>query len=157
MKTNRILFPEGKRTSASNLAASLDPGCFRPITVKGRTYMVYRYEGPLNKIDNAVVLLSYPAGAMGKKCALRVFLCSDSSLSDETILEYYSHRWTIEVLFRSHKRYMGLKSFMVRAAKALDRLLLVLALAHFFFSCGFGHIVPFYTALHLCRAAFGIS
>ena len=157
MKTNRILFPEGKRTSASNLAASLDPGCFHPITVKGRTYMVYRYEGPLNKIDNAVVLLSYPAGAMGKKCALRVFLCSDSSLSDETILEYYSHRWTIEVLFRSHKRYMGLKSFMVRAAKALDRLLLVLALAHFFFSCGFGHIVPFYTALHLCRAAFGIS
>ena len=63
---------------------------------------------------------------MGRKCALRVFLCSDSTLSDETILEYYSHRWTIEVLFRAHKRYMGLKSFMVRAAKALDRLLLVL-------------------------------
>ena len=60
MKTNRILFPEGKRTSASDLAASLDPGCFHPVTVKGRTYMVYRYEGPLNKIDRAVVLLSYP-------------------------------------------------------------------------------------------------
>ena len=88
MKTNRILFPEGKRTSASDLAASLDPGCFHPVTVKGRTYMVYRYEGPLNKIDRAVVLLSYPPAAMGRKCALRVFLCSDSSLSDETILEY---------------------------------------------------------------------
>ena len=108
MKTNRILFPEGKRTSASDLAASLDPGCFHPVTVKGRTYMVYRYEGPLNKIDHAVVLLSYPPAAMGRKCALRVFLCSDSTLSDETILEYYSHRWTIEVLFRAHKRYMGL-------------------------------------------------
>ena len=69
-------------------------------------------------------------------------------------LEYYSHRWTIEVLFRAHKRYMGLKSFMVRAAKALDRLLLVLALAHFFFSCGLGHIVPFHIGLHLCRTAF---
>ena len=154
MKTNRILFPEGKRTSASNLAASLAPGCFRPVTVKGRTYMVYRYEGPLNKIDHAVVLLSYPASAMGKKCALRVFLCSDPSLPDEMILEYYSHRWTIEVLFRSHKRYMGLKGFMVRAAKAIDRLLLVLALAHFFFSCGLGHIVPFHIGLHICRTAF---
>jgi len=37
---------------------------------------------------------------------------------------------------------MGLKSLMVRAAKALDRLLLVLTLAHFFFSYGFGHMCP---------------
>jgi hypothetical protein len=116
--------------------------------------MVYCYEGPLNKIDHAVVLLSYPAAAMGRKCTLWVFLCSDSTLSDETILEYYSHRWTIEVLFRSHKSYMGLKSFMVRAAKALDRLLLVRVLAHFFFASALGHIVPFHIGIHLCRAAF---
>ena len=96
--------------------------------------MVYRYEGPLNKIDHAVVLLSYPETAVGKKNALRVFLCSDASLSDQTILEYYAHRWKIEVFFRSHKRYMGLKSFMVRSAKAIDRLLLILSVAHFFFS-----------------------
>ena len=155
MKTNRILYPEGKRVSAAELAASLDPGYFHPITVKSRTYMVYRYEGPLNKIDHAVVLLSYPADAIGKKSALRVFLCSDPSLSDEVILEYYSHRWSIEVMFRSHKRYTGLKSFMVRTTKALDRLLLILALAQFFFSCGLGRIVPFHSGIRLCRAAFG--
>ena len=154
MKTNRILYPEGKRISAAELAASLDPSCFHPVTVKSRTYMVYRYEGALNKIDHAVVLLSYPADAIGRKSALRVFLCSDSSLSDETILEYYSHRWPIEVMFRSHKRYMGLKSFMVRSAKAIDRLLLILALAHFFFSCGLGRILPFHSGLRLCRSAF---
>lgn len=154
MKTNRILYPEGKRTSAADLAGSLAPGCFHPVTVKGRTYMVYRYEGPLNKIDHAVVLLSYPAGAFGKKNALRAFLCSDLSLSDETILDYYAHRWTIEVIFRSHKRYMGLKSFMVRTIKAFDRLLLILALAHFFFSCALGPILPFHAGLRLCRAAF---
>ena len=154
MKTNRILYPEGRRASAADLAASLDPGCFHPVTVKGRAYMVYRYEGPLNKIDHAVVLLSYPASAMGRKTALRVFLCSDTSLADQTILEYYTHRWTIEVMFRSYKRYTGLKGFMVRAAKAIDRLLLVLALAHFFFSCGLGRIVSFHIGLHICRAAF---
>ena len=154
LKTNRILYPEGKRTSAANLASSLTPGCFHPVTVKGRTYMVYRYEGALNKIDHAVVLLSYPAGAVGKKKALRVFLCSDASLSDQTILDYYAHRWTIEVLFRSHKRYLGLKTFMVRAAKAIDRLLLILSLAHFFFSFGLGSVLPFHVGLRLCRAAF---
>lgn len=156
-KTNRILFPEGKRTAAADLAASLDSGCFHPVTVKGRTYMVHRYEGPLNKIDNAVVLLSYPLGAFGKKNALRVFLCSDVSLSDETILEYYTHRWSIEVLFRSHKRYLGLKTFMVRTVIAFDRLLLVLALAHFFFSSPLGHFLPFHSGLRLCRSAFVFS
>ena len=155
MKTNRILYPEGKRISVSDLASSLNPGCFHPVTVKGRTYMVYRYEGALNKIDRAVVLLSYPAGALGKKNTLRVFLCSDISLSDETILEYYAHRWSIELFFRSRKRYMGLNSFMVRSAKAMDRLLLVLALAHFFFSCGLGRILPFFSGLRLCRSCFG--
>lgn len=157
MKSNRILYPGGKRIPAADLAASLDPGCFRPVTVKGRIYMVYRYEGALNKIDHAVVLLSYPLGAFGKKSALRVFLCSDSSLTTETILNYYGHRWTIEVLFRSHKRYTGLKSFMVRTAKAVDRLLLILALAHFFFSCGLGCIMPFHSGIRRCRAAFVIS
>ncbi len=154
MKTNRIRYPEGKRVSAANLASSLDSGCFHPVTVKGRAYLVYRYEGELNKIRHAAVLLAYPADAFGKKNALRVFLCSDTSLADETILEYYSHRWTIEVFFRSLKRHMGLKSFMVRAAKALDRFLLILAIAHFFFSCGLGTVCPFHMGVRFCRGAF---
>ena len=41
MKTNRILFPEGMRTSTADLAAALDSGCFHPVTVKGRICMVY--------------------------------------------------------------------------------------------------------------------
>ena len=155
MKTNRILYPDGKRTSTTGLVSSLTSDCFHLVTVKGRTYMVYRYEGVLNKIDHAVVLLSYPVGAVGKKSALRIFLCSDTSLSDQTILDYYAHRWTIEVLFRSHKRYMGLKSFMVRAAKAFDRLLLILSVAYFFFSFGLGLVLPFQVGIRLCRSAFG--
>ena len=69
IKTNRILLAGGKRVSAFDLAASLAPDCFHPVMVKGRTYMVYRCEGPLNKIDHAVVLLSYPVAAMDRKCA----------------------------------------------------------------------------------------
>ncbi len=152
MKTNRILYPNGQRTSAMDYARSLSPSHFRLVTVKGCEYWVYRYEGPLNKIPNAVVLLSYPKDAFGNPTALRVFLCSDHSLDDSTILDYYSHRWKIEVMFRSQKRYMGLKGFMVRAAKAFDRLLTILCLAHFFFTCGLGSILPFEESIRSCRA-----
>ena len=156
MKTNRILYPNGQKTSAMDVAKSLLPDQFHPVTVKGRAYLVHRYEGPLNRIPHAVVLLSYPVNAFGQSKALRVFLCSNFSLEDETILDYYSNRWSIEVMFRSQKRYMGFKSFMVRTVKAFDRLLVILCLAHFFFSCGLGHILPFLAGLRFARAAFGI-
>ena len=156
MKTNRILYPNGQKTSAMDYAKSLMPDQFHPVTVKGRTYLVHRYEGPLNKISHAVVLLSYPENAFGQSGALRVFLCSDPSLEDSTILSYYSNRWRLEVMFRSQKRYMGFKSFMVRTVKAFDRLLIILCLAHFFFSCGQGTTMPFHTGLRFARAAFGI-
>ena len=70
------------------------------------------------------------------------------------IHSYYANRWTIEVFFRSHKRYMGLKSFMVGTAKAFDRLLIILTLAHFFFSCALGHFLPIHSGIRLCRHAF---
>ncbi|WP_298021191.1 transposase [uncultured Dysosmobacter sp.] len=152
-KTNRTLYPNGQRTSAMDYACSLSPSHFHLVTVKGRTYWVHRYEGPLNKIHNAVVLLSYPKEAFGNPKALRIFLCSDLSLDDRTILEYYSHRWKIEMMFRSQKRYMGFKSFMVRAAKAFDRLLTILCLAQFFFTCGLDSYLPFEASIRSCRAS----
>ncbi len=156
MKTNRILYPNGQRTSAMDYARALSSSHFHLVTVKGHEYWVHRYEGTLNKIHNAVVLLSYPKEAFGNPKALRIFLCSDLSLEDRTILEYYSHRWKIEVMFRSQKRYMGFKSFMVRAAKAFDRLLTILYLAHFFFTCGLASILPFEASIRSCRRSLGI-
>ncbi len=126
---------------------------FHLVTVKGREYWVHRYEGSLNKIPNAVVLLSYPKDVFGNSKALRVFLCSDLSLDDSTTLDYYLHRWKIEVMFCSQKRYMGFKGFMVRAAKAFDRLLTILCLAHFFFTCGLGSYLPFEASIRSCRAS----
>jgi len=156
MKTNRILYPNGQRTSVSDYAKALSPSHFHLVTVKGRGYWVHRYEGSLNKIPYAVVLLSYPKDAFGNSQTLRVFLCSDPSLDDESILTYYSQRWRIEVMFRSQKRYLGFKSFMVRTIKAFDRLLVILSLTHFFFSCGLDYILPFHAGLRAARASFGI-
>ena len=78
--------------------------------------------------------------------ALRVFICSDFGLSDGEILSHYTHRWKIEVMFKQQKMYMGLKSFMVRSAIAIDRLFVILPLAHLFF------IVLFDASLSLSAA-----
>mgnify|MGYP000881192943 FL=1 len=62
LKTNRILYPMGIRQKASELALHMrksDPNVSL-VTVDKRKFYVYRYEGNLNKISNAVVLLSYP-------------------------------------------------------------------------------------------------
>lgn len=133
IKTNRILYPDGQKISAAEYAASLTEAHFHPVTVKEHTYMVCRYEGALNKIGNAVVLLTYPEKSFGKKGSLRVYLCSDTALSDEEILEHYSHRWKIEVMFRNYKKHCGVKTFMVRTALAIDRLLIIAVFAGFVF------------------------
>lgn len=137
MKTNRILYPNGQKTSAAQYAASLTRAHFHPITVKGHTYLVHRYEGSLNKIDHAVVLLTYPEGKFGEKQSLRAYLCSDSDLSDEEILEHYSHRWKIEIMFRNCKSTLGIKYFMVHTVKAIDRLLILAIFTQFCAFCKF--------------------
>lgn len=63
---------------------------------------------------------------------LKVFLCSDFTLTDAEILERYTHRWKIEVMFKQQKRYLGLKSFMIRTATAIDRFRIILTVAWFF-------------------------
>ena len=151
IKTNRILFPDGHRRSALDYAAMLLNDQYHLVTVGGHEYWIHRYEGALNGIDMAVVLLSYPKDAFGKKNALRVFVCSDLNLSDELILTHYTHRWKIEVMFKQHKMYMGLKSFMVRSAKAIDRLFVIFPLAHFFFTALFLPFLPLSTAIRRFR------
>ena len=59
---------------------------FDLVTVKKRNYYVYRYEGNLSGIENAVVLLSYPEKAFGNPKALRAFISTNVSLSTQEIL-----------------------------------------------------------------------
>ena len=152
MKTNRILYPDGRRRSAQDYAAMLPNDQYHLVTVGGHEYWIHRYEGALNGIDKAVVLLSYPKSAFGNKNALRVFVCSDLKLSDTEILTHYTRRWKIEVMFKQHKMYMGLKSFMVRSAMAIDRLFVILPLAHFFLVNLWGDFRPLSAAIRRFRA-----
>ena len=151
MKTNRILCPDGHRWNAQDYAAMLPNDQYHLVTVGGREYLVHRYEGALNGIDKAVVLISYPKNAFGSKKALRLFICSDLNLSDDEILTHYTHRWNIEVMFKQYKMYLGLKSFMVRSVKAIDRLFVIFPLTHFFFSAFQETCLPLSAAIRRFR------
>ena len=75
LKTNRLLYPSGMKKKLSELAVGLSvtEKVFDLVTVKKRKYYVYRYEGNLNGIENAVVLLSYPEKAFGNPEGLAKF------------------------------------------------------------------------------------
>ena len=114
-----MLYPFGIRKKLSKFAAllSVTHSDFNLVTVKSKNYYVYRYEGKLNGIENAVVLLSYPEKAFGNPKALRAFLSTDVSLSTGEILSFYVCRWQIEVFFRQCKDKLALGSCQIRSAQ----------------------------------------
>ena len=121
---------------------------FDLVTVKGRNYYVYRYEGNLNGIENAIVLFSYPEKAFGKPKALRTFLCMDVSLSTNEILDNYVCRWPIEVFFRQCKDKLALDSYQIRSAQGIRRYWLIMSFAHYMCVVGTGEVCPFETGYH---------
>ena len=123
LKTNRIVYPKGVKCSVSRLAAALKESTlpFRTVTVKGHQYNIFRYEGNLNGIDNAVVLISFPVGQMSNPKALRAFISTDVSLSTEEILHFYVKRWEIEVFFRDCKTKLAFDKYQIRSSKGIRR------------------------------------
>ena len=139
LKTNRILYPDGIKESVRVLAERLrekqGASSFHLVTVKGRKYYVYRYEGNLNGTPNAVVLLTFPEGKLFQADSLRAFLCMDASLSDEQILHLYVQRWNIEVFFRETKRRLALNKYQIRSEKGIQRLWMIASFAHLLACC----------------------
>ncbi len=134
MKTNRILYPYGVKMNVNELAGKLvEAECrelFHLVTVKQRQYYVFRYEGNLNGIENAVVLLTYPKNAFGKEKTLRVFISTNVDLSNEEILNLYVTRWNIEVYFRNCNNKLALDRHQIRSAKGIKRLWLIASLVY---------------------------
>lgn len=134
MKTNRTLYPYGVKMNVCDLAGKLvEAECkelFHLVTVKQRQYYVYRYEGNLNGIENDVVLLTYPKNAFGKEKALRSFISTNTTLSDEEILNLYVTRWNIEVYFRDCKSKLAINQYQIRSFKSIKRFWLIASLGY---------------------------
>ena len=150
LKTNCLLYPSGMKKKLSELAAELSVthNGFDLATVKKRKYYVYRYEGNLNGIENAVVLLSYPEKAFGNPKALRAFISTNVALSTQEILSCYVYRWSIEIFFRQCKDKMALDGYQLHSAQGIKRYWLLMSLAHFMRIAGTGEFCSFETGYH---------
>lgn len=132
LKTNRIIYPQGIRTSIKEFASYIGKNDVRLVTVNRQSYWVYRYEGALNEIDNAVVLFCWPKDAFLNPKAMRVFLCTDMELDTQTILKYYSKRWPIETFFRQAKGNLALNQYQMRSITAIKRFWALTVLTYLF-------------------------
>lgn len=133
LKTNRIIYPCGIRQKVSEFALHLrkeDPDV-NLVTVDNRNFYVYRYEGKLNDIPNAVVIISYPENAFGTPEALRVFISTNAGLSTQEILDGYTRRWPIEVFFRQSKTKLALDKYQIRTQTGIERYWLIMSLVHY--------------------------
>ena len=145
LKTNRVLYPCGIKQKVSEFALHLrktDAGVSF-VTVGGRSYYAYRYEGSLNGIENAVVLISYPKDAFHVPKALRAFISTDVSLSTREILGRYVERWPVEVFFRQSKGRLAFGKSQIRSSEEIRRYWLLMSLAHLIACTVGGEAMPF--------------
>ncbi|QAV27664.1 IS701 family transposase [Neobacillus thermocopriae] len=129
LKTNRIPYPNGVAVQAKQLARSIEPNDTHLVTVGEEHYRVYRYEGALNGLDHAVVLLAWKANQPMTSEHLHCVLSTDRELSDEDILRHYAQRWSIECFFRQAKDQLKLDGYRVRQVRAVKRYWVVVLLA----------------------------
>lgn len=151
LKTNRIIYPAGMRTQVKQFATQLSESETDLVTVGQETYRVYRYEGALNDLAQGVVVLCWPANQLMEKTQMRCFLSTDTELSTQQILDYYSERWAIETYFKQVKGYLGFQGCQVRHKRAITRYWLLLQFAYLLI--GALQLQPFSTAIHDMRRA----
>jgi Transposase DDE domain len=151
LKTNRVIYPKGIGIQINDFAQYIEKNDVCLVTVNNSKYWVYRYEGNLNGINNAVVLFCWSQNAFKRDKALHVFLCTDTELNTKTILEYYSKRWPIEIFFRQTKNNLGLNKYQVRSTKSIDRILVLISLAYIFCSIQENAKDSFSKGLIICR------
>ncbi len=144
LKTNRVIFPSGIKQQIAPFASFIrkTDDNVNLVTVGKRSYYVFRYEGKLNAIENAVVLISYPKDAFGSPRALRAFICTDCSLSTQEILNLYQERWSIEVFFRQAKQRLALDKYQIRTSTGIRRYWLLMSLAFYICCLGTGAFMP---------------
>ena len=145
LKTNRVIFPAGIKRQISQFAPYIhktDPNVSL-VTVGKRQYYVYRYEGNLNDLENATVLISYPRDAFGLPKALRAFICTDADFSTQAILDCYLERWSIEVFFRQAKQNLALDQYQIRSSLGIRRFWILMSTAHLVCSLASAQPLPF--------------
>lgn len=130
LKTNRILYPKGVAIQAKKFAQYIEPEDTHLVTVGEENYRVYRYEGSLKGLDDAVILFTWKADQPMTSEHLHCIMCTDRDLSDEEILRYYAKRWSIESFFRQAKDQLQFDGNRVRNRRAVVRYWILVQLTY---------------------------
>src|SRR3712207_4026232 len=103
------------------------PSTLDVVTVKGKQYGVYKYEGKVSNVENSLVLICYEVD--GDKFKPPIYLLStDIELNSETIIEYYLNRWTIETNYKYLKTHLSFDKYKVRSLLSIERYFLIVFL-----------------------------
>lgn len=106
----------------------INPSTLDVVTVKGKEYRVYKYEGKISKVENSLVLICYEAD--GESFKSPVYLMStDIDLDVQTIIEYYQNRWCIETNYKYLKSHLGFDKYKVQSILSIERYFLLVFLA----------------------------
>ncbi len=119
IKSNRVIYPGGIKTGVKGFSAFISKEETCPVTAGDDTYYVYRYEGKINDLENAVILICWSKADLSDKPAF--ILSTDVSLTTSEILTYYQNRWDIEVSYRYHKNSLGFDEYQVESLTSIKR------------------------------------
>ena len=130
IKSNRVIYPGGIKTSIKAFSNLIRKNETCPVTVGDDTYYVSRYEGKINDLENAVILLCWSKSDLSDKPAF--VISTDVSLDDSIIPEYYQNRWDIEVSYRYHKNSLGFDEYQVESLTSIKRFWSMVFMAYTF-------------------------
>ena len=128
LKCNRLFYPAGIRQNLNAFVKYITDCDLDLVTVKEQQYKVYRYEGKVSGLENAVILITWDTSSPNSEP--KYLLSSDVSLDSQTIMDYYSKRWEIETSFRYLKDRLGFDHYQMRTIKAIKRFWLVQYIAY---------------------------
>jgi len=118
LKSNRTITINGRKTKVETFAKNTfqkQKNHRRKIHLGGSAYRTLRRVCGVKGIGTVPVIFSQK---QGRKGYLALFT-TDESLSTRDILAIYRRRWTIEVLFKYAKQYMGLVAYQHRNEEAV--------------------------------------
>lgn len=131
IKSNRKISPLGISLQLSEFEKFISPNTLDLVTVEGKDYRVYTYEGNVAKFPYAKILICYEVTHDGFKNPVYL-LSTDILLNAETIIKYYSHRWSIETSYKYLKSNLAFDKYRMRSILSIERYFLIVFLIYNF-------------------------
>jgi len=119
IKSNRVIYPGGIKTSVKEFSKYISKDETSLVTAGDDTYYVYKYEGKINDLENAIILFCWSKSDLSDEPVF--ILSTDISLTTSEILSYYQNRWDIEVSYRYLKNSLGFDEYQVESLISIKR------------------------------------